>query len=94
MQDTSEEITNLNKMRTALAIPILFVCITTGICFLSYSFFPNMSIAPLQSTITQSTAGEGLAQDPYVAARVGCEPATLRTQGTNRCKEPILIYDC
>jgi len=25
---------------------------------------------------------EGLAQGPYVAARVGFEPATFRTQGT------------
>ena len=30
----------------------------------------------------QATASEGLAQGPYVAARVGFEPATFRTEGT------------
>ena len=33
-------------------------------------------------------ASEGLAQGPYVAARVGFEPATLRTQGTEPTNEP------
>jgi len=32
-------------------------------------------------------ASEGLAQGPYVAARVGFEPATLRTQGTEPTNE-------
>ena len=31
---------------------------------------------------------EGLAQDPYVATRVGFEPATLRMQGTELTTEP------
>ena len=31
---------------------------------------------------------KGLAQGPYMAARVGFEPATLRTQGTERTTEP------
>ena len=30
----------------------------------------------------RATASEGLAQGPYMAARVGFEPATLQTQGT------------
>jgi len=30
----------------------------------------------------QATASEGLAQGPYVAARVGLESATLQTEGT------------
>ena len=29
----------------------------------------------------QATASEGLAQGPYVAARAGLEPTTLRTKG-------------
>ena len=38
---------------------------------------------------------EGLAQGPYVMARVKFEPATLRTQGTEPTSEPPhpLIYD-
>ena len=31
---------------------------------------------------------EGLAKSPYMAARVGFEPATLRTQGTELTTEP------
>ena len=29
----------------------------------------------------QATVSEGLAQGPYMAAKVGFEPATLRTEG-------------
>src|SRR6218665_1974849 len=36
----------------------------------------------------QTTVSEGLAQGPYVAARVGFRPATLRTQGTELTAEP------
>jgi len=32
--------------------------------------------------VIQSTTSEGLAQGPYVATRVGFEPATFRTEGT------------
>ena len=35
-----------------------------------------------------ATASEGLVQGPYVAARVGFEPATLWTQGTEPTTEP------
>jgi len=35
---------------------------------------------------------EGLAQGPYVAAGVGFEPATLRTQGTELTTEPSRSY--
>jgi len=38
-------------------------------------------------TFQQATTSEGLAQGPYVAARVGFEPATLRT-GTELTTEP------
>ena len=36
----------------------------------------------LHAEALQATASEGLAQGPHVAARVGFEPATLRTEGT------------
>jgi len=31
----------------------------------------------------QAITGEGIAQDPYVAARGGVEPTTFRTEGTD-----------
>ena len=36
----------------------------------------------------QETMSEGLAQGPYVAARVEFEPATLQTQSTEPTTEP------
>ena len=36
----------------------------------------------------QATVIEGLAQGPYMAARVGFEPATLWAQGTELTTEP------
>ena len=39
------------------------------------------------SGLTRRSA-EGLAQDPYVAARAGSEPATFQTQGTEPANEP------
>ena len=36
----------------------------------------------------QATASEGLAQFPYMAARVGLESATLWTQSTELTTEP------
>ena len=33
--------------------------------------------------VMQSIVGKELAQGPYVAVRVGFEPATLRTKSTN-----------
>ena len=38
----------------------------------------------------QATATDGLAQGPYVAARAGSEPATLRTKGSESINEPPL----
>src|SRR6218665_3491582 len=35
------------------------------------------------TSVIQATTGEGLAQGPYVAARGGVEPTTLRTKGTD-----------
>ena len=44
----------------------------------------------------QATASEGLAQCPYVSARAGLEPATLRTKGDESTNEPPwpTINDC
>ena len=36
----------------------------------------------------QTTAGKGLAQGPYVAARVGVEPMTLRLKAIDSTKAP------
>ena len=38
--------------------------------------------------VPQATASEGLAQGPYVAARVGFKPANLRTKGNKSTNEP------
>ena len=35
-----------------------------------------------------ATAREGFVQGPYVAARVGFEPATIRTQGAELTTKP------
>src|SRR6218665_507059 len=35
------------------------------------------------TSVIQTITSEGLAQDPYVAARGGVEPATFRTEGTD-----------
>ena len=36
----------------------------------------------------QATVSEGLAQGPYVAARAGVEPMTLRTKGVDSTNAP------
>ena len=36
----------------------------------------------------QATMSEGLAQGPYVAARAGVKPMTLRTKGVDSTKAP------
>ena len=36
----------------------------------------------------QATVSEGLAQGPYVAARAGVEPMTLRTKGVDCTNAP------
>src|SRR6218665_1331470 len=38
-----------------------------------------------------ATASEGLAQGPYVAARAGFEPTTLRTKGVESTNEPLRL---
>ena len=37
---------------------------------------------------SQATASEGLAQGPYIVARTGFEPGTLRTKGVESTNEP------
>ena len=44
-------------------------------------------IVELTLLAPQATASEGLAQGPYVAARVGFEPTTLRTKGAESTNE-------
>jgi len=38
--------------------------------------------------VLQATVSERLAQGPYMATRVGFEPATLQTHGTKATTEP------
>ena len=40
------------------------------------------------SELTQATVTEGLAQGPYMEAKVGFEPANFRTQGPETTTEP------
>src|SRR6218665_2573770 len=52
---------------------------------------PDYSTDAVSELTRRSTTGnmsEGLAQGPHVAARVGFEPATLRTHGIELTTEP------
>src|SRR6218665_2239102 len=71
---------------------VLFNGLSNCIVFIHfYSAFHSMSLRPQQLTLCrslhaealQTTASEGLAQGPYVAARAGFEPATIRSKGTD-----------
>jgi len=46
-------------------------------------------VSEFHAEAPQATASEGFAQGPYVAARAGCELATLRTKGTRFTNEPL-----
>ena len=46
------------------------------------------SVSEFHAKAPQATASEGVAQGPYVAARVGLEPATLWTKGVETTNEP------
>jgi len=46
-------------------------------------------MSELTSEALEATTSEGLAQGPYVAARVGFEFATFQTQGTEPTTEPL-----
>ena len=46
------------------------------------------TVSEFQAEVPQTTASEGLAHGPYLAARTGFEPATLRTKGVESTNEP------
>ena len=46
------------------------------------SEYSTATVPELTCEALQATASEGLAQGPYVAARVGFEPVTIRSEGT------------
>src|SRR6218665_4042195 len=46
------------------------------------------TVSEFHAAAPQATASEGLAHGPYVSARVGVEPATLRTKGDESTNEP------
>src|SRR6218665_2052543 len=56
------------------------------------------TVSEFHAEAPQATAREGLAQDPYVVARVGVEPTTLRSKGidsTNAQPRPnVCMYVC
>ena len=45
------------------------------------------TVSEFHAEVPQVTASEGLAQDPYVAARAGFEPSTLWSKGDESNKE-------
>src|SRR6218665_2236955 len=46
----------------------------------------------VSSRSAQATVGKGLAQGPYIAARVGVEPTTLPLKAIDSTKAPPLLY--
>src|SRR6218665_1218646 len=46
------------------------------------------TVSEFHSEAPQATVSEGLAQSPYVAARAGLEPTTLRRKGADSTNEP------
>ena len=46
----------------------------------------------LHAEAPQATVSEGLAQGPYVAARAGDEPLTLRTKGIDSTNTPHTLH--
>ena len=46
------------------------------------------TVSKFHNEAPQAISSEGLAQGPYVAARVGFEPVTLRTKGIESANEP------
>ena len=49
-------------------------------------------MSEFHSEVPQAISSEGLAQGPYVTARAGFEPATLRTKGDESTNDPPLPY--
>jgi len=48
------------------------------------------TVSEFHAEAPQATANVGLAQVPYVAARVGFKPVTIRTKGVESTNEPQL----
>jgi len=46
------------------------------------------TVSEFRAEAPQATAREGLAQGPYVAARVGFKPTTFRTIGAESTNKP------
>ena len=46
------------------------------------------TVSDFYSETLQATVSEGIAQGPYVAARAGFEPTTLRSKGIDSAKAP------
>src|SRR6218665_2305038 len=61
-----------------------------------YSFIDSTgTMSKFHAEAPKSTASEGLAQGPYVTARAGFEPGTLRTKFVESTNEPpSLMYTC
>src|SRR6218665_2370937 len=61
-----------------------------------YSFIDSTgTMSEFHAEAPKSTASEGLAQGPYVTARAGFEPRTLRTKFVESTNEPpSLIHTC
>jgi len=51
---------------------------------------PDTARILLHAEAPQATVSEGFAQGPYVAARAGFKPTTLRTKGDESTNEPPL----
>ena len=50
------------------------------------------TVSEFHAKAQQATASEGLVQGPYVAARTGFEPATLRTKGAESTNEAFTYH--
>ena len=48
------------------------------------------TVSEFHTKETQATASEGLSQNPYMVARAGVEPATLRMKGVDSTNAPPL----
>src|SRR6218665_278499 len=46
------------------------------------------TVSEVHAKLPQATASEGLSKSPYVVARAGIEPTTLRTKGDESTNEP------
>ena len=54
----------------------------------------NTPVSEFHAEAPQATVSEGLAQGPYVAARAGFDPMTLRTKGVDTTNGPPRFTLC